>query len=324
MEFSGLPHSFPVDVRHNSKIFRGEIGRLGEQTGEEIGLKVLVTGGGGFLGGAIVRLLHARGDSVRSFTRSNYPWLSEIGVEQTLGDLADADAVKKAAEACEAVIHVAAKAGVWGRYEDYVGTNVTGTQNVLAACKAIDIRKLVFTGTPSAVHAGDDIEGANESLPVATHFLAYYPATKAKAEKLILAANGPDLATVSLRPHLIWGPGDPHLVPRLIARARAGKLRRVGTRNVKVDVTYVDNAAEAHILALDRLAPGSPIAGKTYFISNGEPVDLYDFANRILATAGVPPVTKSVSVWKAKLAGRVSSGSRPRFRLRGERRRPGS
>jgi nucleoside-diphosphate-sugar epimerase len=281
-------------------------------------MKVLVTGGGGFLGGAVVRLLHARGDVVRSFTRSNYPWLAEIGVEQALGDLSDADAVKKAAEGCDAVLHVAAKAGVWGRYEDYVGTNVNGTQNVLAACKAHRIRKLVFTGTPSAVHIGGDVEGANESLPVATHFLAYYPETKAKAEKFVLAANGPDLATVSLRPHLIWGPGDPHLVPRLIARARAGKLRRVGKRNVKVDVTYVDNAAEAHVLALDRVAPGSPIAGKTYFISNGEPVDLYDFVNRILATAGLPPVTKSVAVWQAKLAGRVLERVYALFRLTGE------
>jgi nucleoside-diphosphate-sugar epimerase len=127
-------------------------------------MKVLVTGGGGFLGGAVVRLLHTRGDVVRSFTRSNYPWLAEIGVEQVLGDLTDADAVKKAAEGCDAVLHVAAKAGVWGRYEDYVGTNVTGTQNVLAACRAHGIRKLVFTGTPSAVHTGGDVEGANESL----------------------------------------------------------------------------------------------------------------------------------------------------------------
>src|SRR5262249_54958218 len=146
--------------------------------------------------------------------------------EQSLGDLADADAVKKAAEGCHAVVHVAAKAGVWGRHDDYVATNVTGTRNVIAACRSLGIRKLVFTGSPSIVHTGGDVEGADESISVATHFLAYYPETKAASEKLILAANGPDLATVSLRPHLIWGPGDPHLVPRLIARARAGKLRR--------------------------------------------------------------------------------------------------
>ncbi|HEY2784018.1 MAG TPA: NAD-dependent epimerase/dehydratase family protein [Fimbriiglobus sp.] len=281
-------------------------------------MKVLVTGGGGFLGGAVVRLLHARGDTVRSFTRSKYPWLTEIGVEQALGNLADADAVRKAAEGCDAVIHVAAKAGVWGRYEDYVGTNVAGTRNVIAACQTLGIRKLVYTSTPSVVHSGGDIEGENESLPYAEHFRAYYPETKAKAEKLILAANTSNLATVALRPHLIWGPGDPHLVPRLIARARVGKLRRVGKRNVKVDVTYVDNAADAHVLALDRLEPGSPVAGKAYFLSNGEPVGLYDFINRILATAGLPPVAKSVAVWKAKLAGRVLEKVYSLFRLSGE------
>lgn len=281
-------------------------------------MKVLVTGGGGFLGGAVVRLLHARGDAVRSFTRTNNPWLAELGVEQACGNLADPDAVKKAAEGCDAVVHVAAKAGVWGRYEDYVATNVTGTQNVLAACRSLGIRKLVYTSTPSVVHTGGDIEGANESLPVATHFLAYYPETKAKAEKLVLAANDPNLATVALRPHLIWGPGDPHLIPRLITRARAGKLRRVGKREVVVDVTYVDNAAEAHVLALDRLSPAGPIAGKAYFLSNGEPIGLYAFVDRVLATAGLPPVTKSISAGKAKLAGHILERVYRTFRLTGE------
>src|SRR5262245_33560782 len=173
-------------------------------------MKVLVTGGGGFLGGAIVRLLHARGDSVRSFTRSSYPWLTEIGVEQALGDLADEAAVSNAVRGCDAVIHVAAKAGVWGRYDDYFATNVTGTINILTACRLQGVQRLVYTGTPSSVHTGRDIEGGNESLPHATHFLAPYPETKAKAEKKVLSANGSVLATVSLRPHLIWGPGDPH------------------------------------------------------------------------------------------------------------------
>lgn len=267
-------------------------------------MKALVTGGGGFLGGAIVRQLIARGDSVRSFTRTRYPWLDDLDIEQSLGDLADRAALSKAADGCDTVFHVAAKAGVWGRYADYHTVNVVGTENVIAACRSAGVRRLVYTSTPSVVYAGP-IEGGNESLPYPKLFDAAYPETKAIAERAVLAANGPDLATVALRPHLIWGPGDPHLIPRVIARARAGKLRRVGTGPVKVDVTYVDNVADAHILAADKLAPGSPVAGKAYFITNGEPVDLWAFINRVLADAGLPPVNKCVSAWEARLAGRV-------------------
>ena len=281
-------------------------------------MKALVTGGGGFLGGAVVRLLRQREDSVRSFTRSAYPWLDEIGVEQSLGDLANLEAVERAVAGCDIVFHVAARAGVWGRYSDFFDTNVTGTQNVIAACKTHGVRKLVYTSTPSIVHRGTDIEGGNESLPYPKHFDAYYPETKATAEKAVLAANSPELATVSLRPHLIFGPGDPHLIPRIIAAARKGKLKRIGSRPIKVDVTYIDNAADAHILAGDKLDIGTPLAGKAYFISNGEPVELWPFIDRILAEAGLPPVAKSVSAWKAKLAGRVLEWVYWLFRLPGE------
>ena len=268
-------------------------------------MKAEVTGGGGFLGGAVARLLRQRGDSVRSFTRSRYPWLDELGVEQSLGDLANLADVERAVIGCDVVFHVAAKAGVWGRYSAFFDTNVTGTQNVIAACKKHGVRRLVYTSTPSVVHAGKDVEGANESLPYPKHFEAYYSETKAKAEKAVLAANGPDLATVSLRPHLIFGPGDPHLIPRIVAAAKAGKLKRIGTKTITVDVTYIDNAAQAHLDAADRLDVGTPPAGKAYFLSDGEPVELWPFIARVLAEAGAPPVTKTISAWKARLAGRV-------------------
>ena len=203
------------------------------------------------------------------------------------------------------MFHVAAKAGVWGRYSAFFDTNVTGTQNVIAACKKHGVRRLVYTSTPSVVHAGKDVAGANESLPYPKHFEAYYSETKAKAEKAVLAANGPDLATVSLRPHLIFGPGDPHLIPRIVAAAKAGKLKRIGTKTITVDVTYIDNAAQAHLDAADRLDVGTPPAGRAYFLSNGEPVELWPFIARVLAEAGAPPVTKTISAWKARLAGRV-------------------
>jgi len=281
-------------------------------------MTALVTGGGGFLGGAIVRALRQRGWDVRSFTRTAYPWLEEFEVEQVLGDLADPEAVNRAVAGADVVFHAAAKAGVWGRAADFHATNVTGTENVLAACKAAGVRKLVYTSTPSVVHGGGDLEGANESVPYPTHFDAPYPETKALAEKAVLAANGPELATVALRPHLIWGPGDPHLVPRIIARAREGKLRRVGARPVTVDVTYIDNAAQAHFDAFDRLAPAADCAGRAYFISNGEPRAARDMVNALLQAAGAPPVTKTLPFPLAYAVGAACEAAWTLLPLRGE------
>jgi 2-alkyl-3-oxoalkanoate reductase len=266
-------------------------------------MKALVTGGGGFLGGAIVRMLRDRGDEVRSFSRGEYPWLAEVGVEQVRGDLADPEAVGRAVEGCDVVFHVAAKAAVWGAPEEFQRSNVEGTRNVVAVCHVRGVRRLVFTSSPSVVFNGRDVEGADESIPYPEHFEADYPATKAWAERHVLASNGPDLATVALRPHLIWGPGDTHLVPRIIARRRSGRLMRIGREPKLVDSTYVDNAAEAHLLAADRLAPGSPVAGRPYFISNGEPMPVWDLVDRILAAAGLPPVKKTVPPAAALAAG---------------------
>jgi nucleoside-diphosphate-sugar epimerase len=268
-------------------------------------MNALVTGGGGFLGGAIVRRLRARGDAVRSLSRGHYSDLDPLGVTQFQGDVADAEAVAEAAAGCDVVFHVAAKAGVGGRYSEYHRANVTGTENVLAACRRHGVRRLVYTSSPSVVFNGRDMEGVDESVPYPTHYDAHYPRTKALAEQLVLRANGPDLATVSLRPHLIWGPGDNHLIPRIIRRARAGRLRRVGGASKLIDSTYIDNAADAHLLAADRLARGSPVAGKAYFLSQGEPVPLWGLVNRILAAAGLPPVTRSVPYGAAYAAGFV-------------------
>lgn len=281
-------------------------------------MRALVTGGGGFLGRAVVRLLRERGDAVRSFSRGTYAALDALGVEQARGDLSDPAAVAAAAEGCDIVFHVAAKAGVWGPWADYYRANVVGTQNVLAACRTHGIRRLVFTSSPSVTFAGRDQDGVNESEPYPKRFLAHYPHTKAVAEQAVLAANGPDLATVALRPHLIWGPGDPHLVPRLIDRARAGRLKRIGNRPNRVDTVYVDNAALAHLQAADRLAVGSPVAGKAYFVSQGEPEPLWDFVNRVLAAAGLPPVTRSVPAGVAYAAGAVLETAYRVLRLRGE------
>ena len=264
-------------------------------------MKALVTGGGGFLGAAIVRGLRARGDAVRSFSRQAYSTLAAQGVEQVQGDIADAAAVAAAVHGCDAVFHVAAKPGIWGEYADYYRANVTGTINVIAACRAAAVQRLIYTSSPSVVFDGRDMEGVDESVPYPAHHAAHYPRTKALAEQAVIAANDAQLATVSLRPHLIWGPGDNHLLPRMIARARAGQLRRIGARRNLIDTIYVDNAADAHLLAADRLASGSPVAGKVYFISQDEPVPLWEMVNRLLQAAGAPPVTRAVPLPLAML-----------------------
>jgi nucleoside-diphosphate-sugar epimerase len=251
----------------------------------------LVTGGGGFLGGAIVRMLLERGRAARSVSRNLYP---NLGVEQVQGDLADPGVAERAVAGCDVVYHVAARAGVAGRLRDYRRANVEATRRLLDACRAAGVRRFIYTSSPSVVFDGTDMEGVDESVPYPSHYLAHYPRTKAEAERMVLAANGPGMATVSLRPHLIWGPGDNHLVPRILGRGRRGRLRRIG-EGKRIDSTYIDNAAEAHVLAGERLHVGSHIAGRAYFISNGEPMPTWDLVNAILAAGGLPPVTKSVS-----------------------------
>jgi nucleoside-diphosphate-sugar epimerase len=257
-------------------------------------MNALVTGGGGFLGAAVVRRLRERGDHVDSFSRRRYAELDALGVRQHQGDIADPIAVSRAAAGCDIVFHVAAKAGVGGRYREYHRANVLGTDNVLTACRHHDITRLVYTSSPSVVFDGRDMEGVNESVLYPAHYDAAYPKTKAIAEHMVLRANSTSLATVSLRPHLIWGPGDNHLIPRILVRARAGRLRRIGTESKLIDSVYIDNAADAHLLAADRLGPGSPVAGKAYFITQGEPIPLWVLVNRILHAAGLGPVTRSI------------------------------
>jgi nucleoside-diphosphate-sugar epimerase len=256
---------------------------------------ILVTGGSGFLGGAVVRRLVARGEVVRSLQRQDSPALRELGVDIVRADLADRDAVIQAAKGCDAVIHIAAKTGVWGPCADYYRANVLGTRNVLEACAKNGIRRLVYTSTPSVIHAGGDVEGVDESAPLATHFETAYPATKAEAERLVLAANGPELGVVILRPHLIWGPDDPQLTARILARGKAGRLRLVGKGLKRIDSIFIDNAVDAHLLALDRVAPGAGCAGKAYFITQGEPIPQRDLINGMLKAGGLPPCEKSIS-----------------------------
>ena len=266
-------------------------------------MKILVTGGGGFLGNALVKRLLERGDRVRSFSRGDYPELRARGVDVQRGHLADRNAVTKAVEGCDAVFHVAAKPGIWGAYRSYYATNVTGTENVIAACGKTGVSKLVYTSSPSVVFGGGSMEGVNESAPYPKTYLAHYPKTKAMAERRVLSANDPGLATVALRPHLIWGPGDPNFLPRFIERRKAGRLAKLGNHPHLVDCIYIDNVVDAHILAADRLHTGSSISGKTYFISQGEPIDIGELMDGILGAAGLDPIDRTVPASLAYAAG---------------------
>ena len=283
-------------------------------------MKILVTGGGGFLGQAICRLLVARGYEVASFNRGQYRELDALVARQIRGDLADADAVRAAAHGMDAVFHVAAKAGAWGSYESYRLANVVGTENVLAACRAHGIARLVYTSTPSVTHrANHPVAGGNEAnTPYGEHFKAAYPITKTIAEKAVLAANDAALATVALRPRLIWGPGDNQLLPRLVERARAGRLRFVGDGSNLIDSTFIDNAAQAHVDAFDRLHVGAACAGKPYFISNGDPKTARETVNALLAAVGAPLVEKTIAFGIAYAAGAAMEVAWKLLPLRGE------
>lgn len=263
----------------------------------------LVTGGGGFLGRRIVELLLARGRRVRVLGRGQYPDLRVRGVEVVCGDVADPEVAARACQGAGTVFHAAAKAGVWGPRREFVRTNVEGTLAVLAACRRGRVPRLVYTGSPSVCFDGTGHEMVDESAPYARTWLCSYPETKAEAERAVLSAHAPgSLATVSLRPHLLWGPGDPHLLPRVIARARTGRLAIVGGGRNRVDLTHVDNAAAAHLLAEEALLAGKA-GGRAFFITNGEPVELWPWIAGLLGRLGLPAPARRVPAGLAYAAG---------------------
>jgi 2-alkyl-3-oxoalkanoate reductase len=272
---------------------------------------VLVTGGTGFLGRRLVERLLAAGRQVTLLGRTPAPDLEKRGVRFVRAAIEDAGAVKNACAGVESVFHLAARVGVWGPYEEFFRTNVLGTRVLLEGCRAQGVSRFIYTSTPSVVYNGRDLSGANESLPLTTACPSPYPLTKAIAEREVLAANSANLRTVALRPHLIWGVGDPHLVPRVLARARAGRLRIVGHGRNRVDLVHVENAVDAHLLAERALSLCHPLddkarrraEGRAYFVTNGEPVVLWDWINDLLRGLGEPPVTRRVSLGAASLAG---------------------
>ena len=271
-------------------------------------MHALVTGGGGFLGRYIVEQLLARGDRVRSFGRGRYPELEAIGVEVVRGDIADHDALMRSCQGIDVVYHVAALPGISVKWQPYERANIRGTEHVIAACREHGVERLIYTSSPSVTFAGAAQGGVDERAPYDFDWMiahrAHYSRSKAIAEQAVLAASDSQLRACALRPHLIWGPRDNHLIPRLIARARAGRLRRIGDGTNRVDTIYVENAAVAHLQAADALLDASsPVAGRTYFLSQGEPVNCWDWIDEILALVNLPPVRKSISRRNAERAG---------------------
>lgn len=280
-------------------------------------MRILVTGGGGFLGTAVCRLLAREGHEVVAFQRSAAEHLEAQGIRVARGDIGDTAGLHAAIAGCEAVIHAAGKAGIWGRTADFHRINVEGTANVIANCRRAGVRYLVHTSSPSIVHAGRDVGGVDESAPVAEKFSAPYPASKAAAERLALGASGADLLSVALRPHLIWGPGDPHILPRLAAKARRGTLALPGP-DKPVDTVFIDNAAQAHVQALEELAGAARCAGKPYFVTNNEPLPQGEIIRRLLAAIGIEVRIRPVPVGVARAAAGLCEFTWRTLRLRSE------
>ncbi|MBA3007616.1 MAG: NAD-dependent epimerase/dehydratase family protein [Proteobacteria bacterium] len=257
--------------------------------------KALITGGGGFVGKAIVRQLLAHGVQCLVVGRHAYPELESLGVTCRQGDIIDCGFIRECCQGVDTVFHVAALAGIWGRWRDYYATNVLGTENVLAGCRAEGVRHLVYTSTPSVVFNQHSICNGDEKLPYADHFLCHYARSKVMAEQLVLAESDYDLHTCAIRPHLVWGPGDPHLIPRLIDRGRKGQLRRVGDGQNLVDISYIDNVAHAHLLAADNLAGVGTASGRAYCISQGEPMNLWQWINELFSRLDIAPIRSKIS-----------------------------
>lgn len=279
--------------------------------------KVIVTGGGGFIGQAVVRLLAQRGVETAVVGRHRYPALADLNVTFFCGDIRDQHFLLQAFKGYDTVFHVAAKAGIWGAAQEYDEINVTGSRHVLQACRTNGIRNLIYTSSPSVVFNGE-MAGVDEQAPYPNQFLCHYARTKALAEQLILHADSAELHTTALRPHLVWGPGDTNLIPRLIARGRSGQLKQVGEGANLVDISYIDNVAAAHLLAADNLEGPGTAAGKAYFISQGEPVNLWDWINDLFSRLKIPPVRRQVGFRQAYVAGMLLEGIFSLLRLQQE------
>jgi nucleoside-diphosphate-sugar epimerase len=261
-------------------------------------VRVLVTGGTSLIGGAVAQRLAERGDAVTLFQRRP----SGYGLDERLGDITDAAAITAAAAGADAVVHLAAKVAVTGPWSAFEAANIEGTRNVIVAAGAGGVRRLVYVSSPSVAHGGASLVGAAATPADPAAARGHYARSKAVAEQMALEANGPGLSVVAIRPHLVWGPGDTQLVGRIVERARTGRLAVVGSGAALIDTTYLDNAADALVAALDR-AP--KLGGRAFVVSNGQPRPVRELLTRIVAAAGLPPPRLTVPAGAARAGGRL-------------------
>ncbi|MFO7934522.1 MAG: NAD-dependent epimerase/dehydratase family protein [Bacteroidales bacterium] len=281
-------------------------------------MNVLITGGGGFMGMALIKRLIPEGHKITSFSRREYPLHWALGINSIQGDITDTAAVEKACSNKDVVFHLAARIGNWGHYKDFYDVNVRGTENVIRGCKKQGVPGIIFTSSSSVVFDGGDLEGIDESYPYPEKPLSHYSGTKAMAERLILESNSDSLKTISLRPHLVWGPYDAHLVPWILKNAASGRLRRIGNREHFKDTTYIDNMTDALMLSAKALESGSDACGKAMFITNGEPARVWDFINSIVQVAGYEPIRKKIPEKLAMTLAGASEWFHRVFKLKSE------
>ncbi len=284
-------------------------------------MRALVTGANGFLGSYLVRQLLQRDYEVTALTRRHDQALANLGAKVAIGDVRAMETVIAACTGQDVVFHTAAISGIWGAWKRYYQTNTIGTKNVVEACRSSSVRRLVYTSSPSVTFDGNHQSNVEESAPYPKRWLCHYPHSKALAEQHVLGANDKyDLLTCALRPHLIWGPGDRHLIPRLIQKAKKKQLKRVGDGANLVDTIYVENAAEAHVAAAEAMQEGADVCGKAYFLSQGDPVNLWGWINEILELAGLPRVRSSISFRSAYRLGHGLEIFHETFNLKSEPR----
>lgn len=251
-------------------------------------MKVLVTGASSMIGRHVIERLAARGDAVTALQRRRCGLDDIPGVRELTGSIDDPTIVGAACTNQDVVVHLAARVGVVGSFDEFHRTNVTGTESLLTAARRRAVRGFVHVSSPSVAHTGSSLVGAGATPAAPDRVRGHYSVTKALAEQAALTASSADLAVVAIRPHLVWGPGDTQLVGRIVERARSGRLALVGSGTALVDTTWVDNAADALVAAADRiLEADTPLAGRALVVSNGEPRTVHELVTRIASAAGV-------------------------------------
>ena len=261
------------------------------------GMKVLVTGGLGFVGHSLVRSLIAEGHEVHALGRTLNPPREKLCEELNYHchDLSKSKLTDSWFRGTQTVFHVAAKAGIGGSYLDYKLANLCATESLLKTCAQMGVSKFIYTSTPSVVFSTRPISGGDESLPYSNEVFSPYASTKALAEQAVLAHDNPaGMRTLALRPHLIWGPGDPHLLPRVISRHHAGKLKIIGDGKNVVDLTHLENVVHAHLCAHRAMLSDRQLGGKAYFIGQNEPVPLWPWLNEMFDQLGLPSIDKTI------------------------------